>query len=199
MSAIPEQLHTWGGSTWNGLLRDAFEFIGPVNGQKVLELGFHDGQIACAFASLVACHRPGGLFKSRPRSAETCRDPRRLRTDRLSSLRWQSCCGPRRIRCCVYEKRAVTTDLPVMLPAIRRKLRPGGRFAFIENAYGGPFRQLLRYWTRPPSSYRGVHYFTPASVNLIRMHFRVELVKSTLLRPVYLICGYSGHDNCHAA
>ena len=78
-----------------------------------------------------------------------------------------------------------------MLTAIRRKLRPDGRFAFIENANGGPFIWLLRYCTRPPSTYRGVHYLTPTSVNQIRMHFQVELVKSTVLPPVYLICGYS--------
>jgi hypothetical protein len=78
-----------------------------------------------------------------------------------------------------------------MLTAIRRKLRPDGRFAFIENANGGPFIWLLRYCTRPPSTYRGVHYFTPTSVNQIRMHFQAELVKSTVLPPVYLICGYS--------
>jgi hypothetical protein len=47
MSAIPKYFKTWDGSAWNGLLRDAFEFIGSLNGQKVL-----DGQIACVFASL---------------------------------------------------------------------------------------------------------------------------------------------------
>ena len=85
----------------------------------------------------------------------------------------------------------VLTDLPVMLTAIRQKLRPAGRFAFIENANGGPFSWLLRYCTRLPSTYRGVHYFTPGSVELIRVHFGVELGKSTALPPVYLICGYS--------
>lgn len=54
MSAIPKHFKTWDGSAWNGLLRDAFEFIGSLNGQKVLELGFRDGQIACVFASLGA-------------------------------------------------------------------------------------------------------------------------------------------------
>jgi SAM-dependent methyltransferase len=192
MSAIPEDLNTWGGSAWNGLLRDAFEFIGPVNGQRVLELGFRDGQIACAFASLGAHVTGLELYSGHVRAAQERAEI--LAVSEQTDFRVYDgnlATVPGEFDVVFTKSVLVTTDLPVMLTAIRGKLRPGGRFAFIENANGGPLRWLLRYCTRPPSLYRGVHYFTPKSVTLIRVHFRVELVKSTALPPVYLICGHS--------
>jgi len=83
----------------------------------------------------------------------------------------------------------VLTDLTTMLPAIRAKLHPGGRFAFIENGAGGPLLRLARYCTRRPRTYRGVRYFTPTHVDLIRSSLQVESVTCVPLPPVYLICG----------
>jgi 2-polyprenyl-3-methyl-5-hydroxy-6-metoxy-1,4-benzoquinol methylase len=125
--------------------RDAFEFIGPVTGQKVLELGFHDGQIACAFASLGAHVTGLEVFSRHVRAAQKRAEI--LAVSKQTDFRTYdgnvaTVSGEFDV---VFTKSVlVTTDVPVMLPAIRGKLRPGDRFAFIENAYGGPFRQLLR-------------------------------------------------------
>src|SRR5215471_16204597 len=51
--------------------------------------------------------------------------------------------SPENSMLCFTKSVLVTTDLQIMLTAIRRKLRPGGRFASIENANGGHLASAL--------------------------------------------------------
>lgn len=190
MSTTAEELNMWGGNAWHELVDRALDFIGPLDGKHVLELGYRDGRMSCAFA-----HRGARVTGLEISAASISLANQRAASLGLSqqteflAYNGDLSSVPGQFDVVFTKSVLVLTDLAAMLPAIREKLRSGGRFAFVENADGGPLLRLARCCTRLPRTYRGVRYFTSAHVAMIRNAMHVDLVSSTRLPPVYLICG----------
>lgn len=186
MNAIP----IWGGRAWRRLLTEALQFIGTdISGLRVLEIGFRDGHISRHFARLgaevigVETHEES-VINAAPAAGVTFIHY----TGNLDEIH-----GTFDL---IFTKSVlVLTDLGIMLPAIDRKLRQGGRVVFIENGSGGWIMKLARRIMHPRWNYDHVRYFSGAEIEQIRLLFDVQIVYSAV-PPIYLIVGTS---RTHAA
>jgi SAM-dependent methyltransferase len=81
------------------------------------------------------------------------------------------------------------TDLEGFLWQIRSKLRPGGKVVFVENMRGNPLVHALRRLRRKGQWWRGWHFFTKATFEVVRRVFDVAEIRTSALPPVCLILG----------
>lgn len=81
-------------------------------------------------------------------------------------------------------------NLETFLLKISTKLKPGGKIVFLENAFGNPFFQALRYCKHPNWNFKKFSYFTKKEICIIKKTFKVSLIKKSRMQPVFLICGY---------
>lgn len=177
-------MHVWGGRAWTRLVDTALMEMGDLTGKRVLELGFHDGTMSREFA------RRGAqvtALEVRDVAVAPCAGV----TFRRYSGDLDEIGGAFDV---VFTKSVlVLTDLATMLPAICRKLAPGGRVVFIENGAGHPLVSWLRYVLRPPRVWRGVRYLDGRAVRLIGSHFDGFEVRRTHCPPVYLMLARAPH------
>lgn len=140
--------NTWGGRSWRNLIAEALRVLGQdLSNTSVLELGFRDGSMSFAFASR------GATVVGAEINAESVTQAT-MSAQRLSlPVTFMHYDGspdnvPGRYDVVFTKSVLVLTDLAQILPAIDRKLNPGGRIVFIENGAGTPPVRLARYLGR---------------------------------------------------
>jgi SAM-dependent methyltransferase len=189
----------WGGRAWESKLRAALEFIGTdLSGKRVLELGPRRGRMSSLLAILGA--------------SVTCLDIQDVRTEvRREAAIW----GVQgRVEVMTYQgdpdvladesfdvvfTKSVLVLIPDLIPYLEklaRKVKPGGKFAFIENGYGGRAVHLLRTALRPGRAIVSpgrdlsevITYFTPDRIEAIDRVLEVRKVEASRFPPIYLVC-----------
>jgi SAM-dependent methyltransferase len=190
----------WGGSGWEGLVRQAIdECLGSdLAGQRVLELGPRQGRMSCLFALLGAEVIAVDLHDYWLQEAASTA----LSLGVDSKVRFIQNSGPledlpaREIDV-VFTKSVlvVTPDLRATLGGLHSLLRPGGRAVFIENTRGGPIVRSLRWLKhRGRWDYSQAHYFSTLEVRLVEQFFAPQLLHSISFPPVILISGTRRDD-----
>lgn len=178
-------MHVWGGRAWTRLVDAALTEMGNLDGKSVLELGFHDGAMAREFA------RRGALVTALEVSRKSFDGVERTPgiAYRLYDGNLDEIAGTYDF---VFTKSVlVLTELEAVMPAICRKLRPGGCAVFIENGAGLPVVSWLRYALKPRSVWGNVRYLDGRSVRLIGEHFTGFEVRQSYFPPVYLMVGHN--------
>jgi SAM-dependent methyltransferase len=189
----------WGGRAWETKLRAALDFIGPdLSGKRVLELGPRHGRVSSLLALLGA--------------SVTCLDVQDVRSEvMLEAGLWGV---QERVEVMTYEGDpdvvendtfdvvftksvlVLIADLVPFLETLSKKVKPGGKFAFIENVQGGPAVRLLRAAARPLQAVltpgrdltEVITYFTPDRIAAISRVLEVRKVEASRFPPIYLVC-----------
>lgn len=179
----------WGGRAWEEQVAAGIDWLGSVDGLRVLEIGTRYGGMATWFAT---------------RGAEVTALDVSEKTFPEARARAQSFGVGDRVRFDTYSGRPA--DLPTgfdvvftkstlvlmggmdeVAPSIAASLVPGGRLLAVENAHGPIVLRVARAarpwtWLR-----RKIDYFKPEAVEAIRSHLAVELERWTSFPPTVLI------------
>jgi SAM-dependent methyltransferase len=181
----PGYMKTWGGKAWRRFIDEAFAYLGDLEGKHVLELGFGDGSICREFALRGAAQVTGVDLDQRHLATAGANTQGLPVTFFSYNGDLKTVTGSFDV---IFTKSVlVATDLEHMLEGIRERLKPGGRFAFIENGRGGLLGRAIRYCVR--GSRHRMSYFTQKHIDLIRSRLRVEVLRRVDHPPVYLVCG----------
>ena len=156
--------------------------MGDVAGKSVLEIGFHDGEMARAFADRGAVVT---AVEINPESYKSVR-PHPNVNFILYDGNLDAIPGAFDF---VFTKSVLVASGLEILPAIRCKLKPTGRVVFIENGRGGTFSRLLRRLRHPAKSFAHLDYFSGGHIARIEELFKVD-VEYNSFPPVYLIRGH---------
>jgi SAM-dependent methyltransferase len=194
----------WGGKCWESLVRSGVQYMGRngrLDGLKVLEIGTRYGKMALLFSLLGA--EVVGIDLSGKALAVAQKNTVQWRQEHAADLG----VGERATTFLVYDGNldlfldgsfdvvftksvlVVVPELEHFLAQITRKLRPGGRIVFIENARGNALVHRLRALRHHKWDYRQAHYFTGRDVKLVKSYFEVEQIRQTHLPPIYLLLG----------
>ena len=184
----------WGGRTWENLVRTVIaelEKSGGLKDQELLEIGTRYGKMAVLFSRLGA--NVTGI-DIRQESLDVAREE--ARKWNASTVSFIAYAGDLDIFPDESFDIAFTKSVLVVLPNLEgflrqlsKKLRPGGRVVFLENARGNPFIHALRRFRHRKWDYRSAHYFTSDEIRIIRSIFEVDVVRATQFPPVYLLMG----------
>lgn len=179
----------WGGPTWVDQVRRGLEWLGPLDGLRILEVGAREGGMSLLFARMGATvvgvdidEQALSVARDRARSAGiTDRARFELRSGAPDDL-------PRGFDL-VFTKSVLVLarDLAGSAAAIHNVLEPGGRLLAIENARG-PFpyhlaRMIVRRSTHP----HGARYFTKSRLAELNPWFDLALERWTPVPPTVLI------------
>ena len=124
--------NTWGGRSWRNLIAEALRVLGQdLSNTSVLELGFRDGSMSFAFARRGATVVGAEINAESVTKATT--SARRLHLP-VTFMHYDGSPDnvPGRYDVVFTKSVLVLTDLAQILPAIDRKLNPGGRILFIK-------------------------------------------------------------------
>jgi ubiquinone/menaquinone biosynthesis C-methylase UbiE len=188
----------WGGRRWEKLLGHAIhKFLGSdLSGQEVLEIGTCYGKTACLFALLGAQVTGVDLNQEVLDRAEA--EARKWGVE--AQTRFLCYDGDLDIFPDHRFDLLFTKSVLVMVPELEaflnrasRKLKPGGKIVFLENARGHLLARALRYVKRPGRGSSGkIRYFTKRELQAVQDVFYVDILKRSFLPPIYLICGHGG-------
>lgn len=183
------QFIEWGGHAWEEQVEAGLDWLGDVDGLRILEIGTRHGGMATLFATR------GALVTALDISDETF-DAARARTAALGVSD--------RVDFRTYSGRPA--DLPSGFDVVFSKstlvlmgnasevgrgivasLLPGGRLLAIENARGPLLMHIARAIRRRSWRPYGASYFTAGSINALGSHLDVELERWTAVPPTVLI------------
>lgn len=193
----------WGGAAWVSMVRTAAAYLtaGGINDLDVLEIGTRYGKMAQFFSALGANVTAIDISKEAICIAS---DDARKRHSQYATKTGNQ---PGEIRFLVYDGTldifedqsfdviftksvlVVVPHLEDFLACASRKLKPGGRVAFIENAKGNAMLHGLRALRHRKWNYRVARYFTSKEIQLFESLFDVEKVQMTWFPPICLLLG----------
>ena len=184
----------WGGRTWENLVATAIaelEKSGGLKDQELLEIGARYGKMAVLFSRLGA--NVTGI-DIREEFLDVAREEAiKWNATNVSFITYAGDLDifPDESFDIAFTKSVLVTlpDLEGFLRQLSKKLRPGGRVAFLENARGNPLLHALRRFRHRKWDYRKAHYFTEHEIRIIRSIFEVDVVLATHFSPVYLLMG----------
>jgi SAM-dependent methyltransferase len=183
----------WGSWPWERLLALAFDqFLGhDLTHQKVLDLGCRHGRMTCLFALLGAeavgldlTLSPLALAEARAWGVN----------DHTTFLTYDGDLDilPNAMFDIIFTKSTLVLIHPLreFLEKLSAKLTIGGKVVCVENRLGSCIMSLMRRIWHPPQDILCPSYFTPLHLSIFANIFDVQLVKSSYIPPIYLICGY---------
>ena len=183
------QFVEWGGRAWEEQVTAGLEWLGDLNGLRILEIGTRHGGMATFFAMR------GALVTGLDVTDETF-EAARTRTaalgvaDRVDfrtySGRLEDLPTGYDI---VFSKSTLVlmADIDGVSRAIAASLIPGGRLLAVENARGPLLLHIARAIRRHSWRPYGANYFTRASVAAMALHLDVELERWTTAPPTVVI------------
>ena len=184
----------WGGRTWENLVTTVIaelEKSGGLKDQELLDIGTRYGKMAVLFSRLGA--NVTGI-DIQEKSLDVAREEaRKWNASTVSFIGYGGDLDifPDESFDIAFTKSVLVTlpNLEDFLRQLSRKLRPGGRVAFLENARGNPLLHALRRLRHRKWDYRNAHYFTSDEICIIRSIFELDVVRTTQFPPVYLLMG----------
>lgn len=179
----------WGGRAWSRQVAVGINWLGAVDGLRLLEIGTRFGGMAVWFA----IH--GAHVTALDVTDVTFADARRRArsngvADRIEFLTYSG--QPHDLPVgfdVIFTKSTLVLmgDMTLVAGAIASSLIPGGRLLAIENARGPLPIHVARTIRRRTLRPYGAGYFTSATLNALRSHLDVELERWTTLPPTVLI------------
>jgi SAM-dependent methyltransferase len=168
----------WGGRVWRQAAAEAANYLGDLDGLRVLEIGFRHGEIARWFV------RQGAIVTGVETDA-TCLGegiPGRFLhySGDLDEIDGQ-------FDVVFCKSVLIAAGIERMLGGIERKLAPEGRFVFIENGKGGLLARVARRIRHPVRRSR-FEFVEDRHIDMLARRFEVTW-KYYPFPPVYLVCG----------
>ena len=166
----------WGGSRWRRQLELGLGWLGDMSGLRVLDLGTRNGRMAVWFAE------HGAEVVGVDVSADALQEAGRFAaergvSDRVSFVTYSGDPRdlPRGFDVVFAKSVVVLMDIGAAVEGLADALNPGGRVLLVENARGPLPLHLLRMLRRGSVRPHGAHYFTAATIDIIRRRFEVDL------------------------
>jgi SAM-dependent methyltransferase len=188
MKADLKYFTEWGGKSWVNLVEQSLNYMGDIQGKRVLDIGCRYGKIS-ALLSLMGADVTGiDIHKEHIEIAE--QEARKWRVNpRFILYEGDLDIFPDNHFDIVFTKSVlvVVPELNLFLQKINQKLKPGGMIVFIENSKGGLLHYLRKIKHRN-WNYDYVNFFTNDTINTIKSFFNVT-IKKKLFPPIYLITG----------
>lgn len=179
----------WGGRTWVEQVRRGLDWLGPLDGLRILEVGAREGGMSVLLGRMGAevvgidlDERWLSVARDRARAAGLEERVRfELRSGDPADL-------PSGFDV-VFTKSVLvlTPDLAAIAEGLHRVLVPSGRLLAVENARGSLPVHLLRMAARGSLRPRGARYFTPRELRQLHPWFDVRLERWTAWPPTVLI------------
>jgi SAM-dependent methyltransferase len=179
----------WGGQAWERQVAAGMDWLGAVDGLRLLEIGTRFGGMAIWFAihgaHVTALDVTDVTFADARRRAES-----EGVADRIEFLTYSG--RPHDLPVgfdVIFSKSTLVLmgDMSVVAGAMASSLIPGGRLLAVENARGPLPVHVARAVRRRTWRPYGADYFTSATLNALRSHFDVELERWTSYPPTVLI------------
>ena len=181
----------WGGYTWRNFVKMCIDFLGhDLQGKTILDLGTHNGRMACFFALLGA--NVIGLDIDSGCLIKAVNEKKKWKlNEKVSFVAYDGNLDIFKDESfdVIFTKSVlvVVNNLDGFLKKIKSKLKPGGKVIFIENGRGNYLLHFLRRFRHP--WYNKVAYFTDSQLSLIKEFFKIEVTRKSYIPPIYLICG----------
>lgn len=198
-AAGPEDLDwyvNWGGHAWKSLTCLAItDFLGTDNlrDKRLLDIGARDGKMSLLFARLGA--RVTGIDVCDAEFELARSEARRLHVEETTEfVKYDGCLSflPKQSFDIVFTKSVLVLieDLESFAAQISEVLKPDGRVVLIENARGNVFHQLFRSIRDRRWHFGSSRLFTRKQLEQLRNVFEIDRIKTSRIRPVYLIVGH---------
>jgi ubiquinone/menaquinone biosynthesis C-methylase UbiE len=186
----------WGGRSWKMLVAEAIaelEKSGGLNGRELLDVGTRFGKMAVLFSLLGA--KVTGVDISEQSLSIAKEEARKWDVSNIDFIAYDGDLDifPDASFDIVFTKSVlvVLPDLETFLRKLSKKLRPGGRFVFLENGKGNLLLHALRRVRhRRWVGWRSAHYFTDEEIRVIGAHLQLDVVRKRRFPPLYLLMGY---------
>jgi ubiquinone/menaquinone biosynthesis C-methylase UbiE len=187
----------WGHHGWTKLLSIALRsFLGTdLHGQRILEIGPRHGRMSCLFALLGA--EVWAVDRNSQYLAAAMAEARKWQVQDRIHFMYLDEGDLSRFKDGFFDIAftksvlVVIPDLQMLLEQVSSKIKNGGKVVFLENADGRFLFRLARLAKyRSSERSRNTRYFTNQEILLLSALFDLEIVKKTLIPPVFLVCGH---------